>query len=98
VLEAAFTLFCEHGFSDVSMLEIATRAQVSKRDLYALFRNRQAVLADCIKERAQRLRSPLDEADHALVQWVAKLAPNVEVVLEGSQRQRKPSFCANTWD
>ena len=26
VLEAAFTLFCEHGFSDVSMLEIATRA------------------------------------------------------------------------
>ena len=49
VLEAAFTLFCEHGFSDVSMLEIATRAQVSKRDLYALFRNKQAVLADCIK-------------------------------------------------
>jgi hypothetical protein len=35
VLEAAFTLFCEHGFSDVSLLEIATRAQVSKRDLYA---------------------------------------------------------------
>jgi AraC-like DNA-binding protein len=36
VLEAAFTLFCEHGFSDVSMLEIATRAQVSKRDLYGV--------------------------------------------------------------
>jgi len=47
------------------MLEIATRAQVSKRDLYALFRNKQAVLADCIKERAQRLRGPLDEADQA---------------------------------
>src|SRR5260370_40408083 len=27
VLEAAFTLFCEHGFSDVNMLKIATRAQ-----------------------------------------------------------------------
>ena len=54
-LEAAFTLFCAHGFSDVSMLEIATRAQVSKRDLYALFRNKQAVLADCIKERTQRV-------------------------------------------
>ncbi len=65
VLEAAFNLFCEHGFSDVSMLEIATRAQVSKRDLYALFRNKQAVLADCIKERARRLRGPLDEADQA---------------------------------
>ena len=40
-------------------------AQVSKRDLYALFRNKQAVLADCIKERARRLRGPLDEADQA---------------------------------
>jgi Bacterial regulatory proteins, tetR family len=42
MLEAAFTSFCEHGFSDVSTLEIATRARVS-RDLYALFRNKQAV-------------------------------------------------------
>src|SRR6202047_5602335 len=65
VLEAAFTLFCEHGFSDVSMLEIATRAQVSKRDLYALFRNKQAVLADCIKERARRLRGRLGEGNRS---------------------------------
>jgi len=49
MLEAAFTSFCEHGFSDVSTLEIATRARVS-RDLYALFRNKQAVSADCIKD------------------------------------------------
>jgi AcrR family transcriptional regulator len=37
ILEAAFTLFREHGFSSTSMLDIATRARVSKRDLYALF-------------------------------------------------------------
>ena len=65
VLEAAFTLFCEGGFSDVRMLEIATRAQVSKRDLYALFRNKQAVLADCIKERARRLRGRLGEGNRS---------------------------------
>ena len=79
VLEAAFTLFCEHGFSDVSMLEIATRAQVSKRDLYALFRNKQAVLADCIKERARRLRGPLDEADQAPKNREALAATLVEI-------------------
>jgi len=79
VLEAAFTLFCEHRFSDVSMLEIATRAQVSKRDLYALFRNKQAVLADCIKERAQRLRGPLDEADQAPKNREALAATLVEI-------------------
>ena len=33
VLKAAFTLFREHGFSSTSMLDIVTRARVSKRDL-----------------------------------------------------------------
>jgi AcrR family transcriptional regulator len=60
VLKAASTLFRENGFSSTSMLEIATRARVSKRDLYALFNNKHAVLAACISERAQRMRRPLD--------------------------------------
>ena len=60
VLEAAFTLFRENGFSGTSMLDIVTRARVSKRDLYALFNNKHAVLAACISERAQRMRRPLD--------------------------------------
>lgn len=60
VLEAAFTLFRENGFSSTSMLDIVTRARVSKRDLYALFNNKHALLAACISERAQRMRRPLD--------------------------------------
>lgn len=60
ILEAAFTLFREHGFSSTSMLDIVTRARVSKRDLYALFTNKHAVLAAGISERAQRMRQPLD--------------------------------------
>jgi AcrR family transcriptional regulator len=62
VLKAAFSLFRQHGFSSTSMLEIVTRARVSKRDLYALFKNKHAVLAACIGERAQRMRRPLDTA------------------------------------
>ena len=60
VLEAAFTLFRENGFSSTSMLDIVTRARVSKRDLYAFFNNKHAVLAACISERAQQMRRPLD--------------------------------------
>ena len=60
VLKAAFTLFRENGFSSTTMLDIVTRARVSKRDLYALFNNKHAVLAACISERAQRMRRPLD--------------------------------------
>ncbi len=62
VLAAAFDLFREHGFSSTSMLDIVTRARVSKRDLYALFKNKHAVLAACIGERTQQMRLALDPA------------------------------------
>jgi AcrR family transcriptional regulator len=60
VLNAAFSLFREHGFSTTSMLDIVTEARISKRDLYALFRNKHKVLAACISERTERMRRPLD--------------------------------------
>src|SRR5246127_2049787 len=60
VLKAAFSLSVEQGFSSTSMLDIVTRARVSKRDLYALFNNKHAVLAAGISERTQRMRRPLD--------------------------------------
>ena len=62
VLKAAFAVFRKRGFSGASTLEIATRAQVSKRDLYALFGSKHAMLAACIKERAARMRQPLELA------------------------------------
>jgi len=60
VLKAAFSAFRERGFADTSMLEIVTRARVSKRDLYALYDSKHALLADCIGERARAMRRPLD--------------------------------------
>src|SRR5690349_11033141 len=62
VLAAAFAVFRKRGFSGATTLEIATRAQVSKRDLYALFGSKHAMLAACIRERASRMRQPLDLA------------------------------------
>jgi AcrR family transcriptional regulator len=59
LLQAAFAVFSEEGFADASTLEIATRAQVSKRDLYALFDSKQAMLVACITERSGRMRQPL---------------------------------------
>jgi AcrR family transcriptional regulator len=61
VLNAAFSLFRENGFSSTSMLDIVTEARISKRDLYALFRNKHEVLAACIGERTARMRRPLDK-------------------------------------
>jgi AcrR family transcriptional regulator len=60
ILEAAFTAFMQNGYAATSTLEIATRARVSKRELYALVGNKQAMLIACITERARRLEVPAD--------------------------------------
>ncbi|HMK71306.1 MAG TPA: TetR/AcrR family transcriptional regulator, partial [Xanthobacteraceae bacterium] len=62
VLAAAFSVFRKRGFSAASTLEIATRAQVSKRDLYALFGSKHAMLTACVRERASQMRQPLELA------------------------------------
>ena len=48
----------ELGYTQASTLKIATRAQVSKRELYALFGSKQAMLAACIADRAGRMQLP----------------------------------------
>ena len=60
ILGAALSAFMEAGYAQTSTLEIATRARVSKRELYALFGNKEAMLVACITERAQRLKAPAD--------------------------------------
>jgi AcrR family transcriptional regulator len=56
ILGAAFEAFAEEGYAGVSTLDIATRAKISKRDLYANFGSKHAVLVACIKSRADRMR------------------------------------------
>jgi AcrR family transcriptional regulator len=60
IIGAALSAFMEGGYAQTSTLEIATRARVSKRELYALFGNKEAMLVACITERAQRLKAPAD--------------------------------------
>jgi AcrR family transcriptional regulator len=60
ILDAAFSAFMEKGYADTSTLEIATRARMSKRELYALVGNKQDMLIACIGARAGRLRVPGD--------------------------------------
>jgi AcrR family transcriptional regulator len=60
ILDAAFEAFQEQGYAATSTLEIATRARVSKRELYALVGNKQKMLIAAIGERAKRLQAPAD--------------------------------------
>src|ERR1700752_3550487 len=60
ILGAEFKAFTEDGYAETSTLEIAKRAKISKRDLYANFSSKHAVLVACIKSRAERIRLPPD--------------------------------------
>jgi AcrR family transcriptional regulator len=73
ILGAALSAFMEGGFAQTSTLEIATRARVSKRELYALFGNKETMLVACITERAQRLKAPADLPELRDRETLAKL-------------------------
>jgi AcrR family transcriptional regulator len=68
ILGAAFDVLTEHGYAGASTLEIATRAKVSKRELYAEFGNKAGVLQALIATTAGRMQAPLalpEPADRA---------------------------------
>jgi AcrR family transcriptional regulator len=58
ILTAAMQTFTEHGFAAATTLQIATRAKVSKRELYALVGNKEQMLAACVAGRGRRMRLP----------------------------------------
>ncbi|KXU93980.1 TetR family transcriptional regulator [Caballeronia megalochromosomata] len=60
ILDSAFAAFMKTGYAATSTLEIATRARVSKRELYALVGNKKEMLIACISSRATRLQVPAD--------------------------------------
>jgi AcrR family transcriptional regulator len=74
IRQATFKVLMKRGYAGTSTLEIASRAKVSKRELYALFRDKQDILASCIAERAKEMRLPLDfPAVHDLESLVSVL-------------------------
>jgi AcrR family transcriptional regulator len=60
ILAAAFEAFMEPGYAATSTREIATRARVPKRELYALVGNKQKMLITAIGGHAKRLQAPAD--------------------------------------
>jgi AcrR family transcriptional regulator len=86
IQRAAFEAFTQKGYAATSTLEIAKRAKVSKRDLYANFGSKQEMLAACIRTRAARMRLapdfPIPNSRQALAFTLTAFATNL--VREGS--------------
>jgi AcrR family transcriptional regulator len=53
ILDASLEAFTEFSFEDATTGEIASRSRISKRDLYALFPNKQALLMGVVMREMQ---------------------------------------------
>jgi len=71
ILSAAFCAFMEHGYAKASTLDIATRAKVSKRELYSHFENKQALFAAGIARRTHAMQIPLEHPDITSLEGLA---------------------------
>src|SRR5215813_9802668 len=60
ILSSASRAFAENGYVGTGTREIAARARVSKRELYALFGDKRALLTACVMTRVERIRPPAD--------------------------------------
>ncbi len=60
ILHAASAVLRERGYAATSTNEIAARAKVSKRELYAEFGTKIGILEASIAARAERMRRPLE--------------------------------------
>lgn len=63
ILIAAFAVLMEQGYAGASTLEIATRAKVSKRELYAEFGSKRGILEALIASTSARIKIPLEPED-----------------------------------
>lgn len=59
ILAAAYEVLMEQGYAGANTLEIATRAKVSKRELYAEFGSKAGILEALIASTAARMQTPL---------------------------------------
>ena len=60
ILSSASRAFGENGYAGTGTREIAARARVSKRELYALFGDKRALLTACVMTRIERIRPPTE--------------------------------------
>lgn len=62
VLETAAHLFLEHGYSKISMRELASWLKITKPALYYYFQNKEQILVECYRAGIASIEGLLDNA------------------------------------
>ncbi|MDP4152234.1 MAG: TetR/AcrR family transcriptional regulator [Bacillota bacterium] len=62
IIKAAQKVFCDHGYNDASMDEIARNAQFTKRTLYQYFANKEELYFSVVIKGYEQLYTKISEA------------------------------------
>ncbi len=65
ILVAAYNVLMERGYAGTNTLEIARRAKVSKRELYAEFGSKSGILEELIAATSKLMQAPIASAEIA---------------------------------
>ena len=86
ILEATKELIAERGVSDISMIEIAERSQVSRATLYNHYRDKDAVLSALLDSEVGRLVEIASHGTPAECLENLSLAISTDAALAGIRR------------
>ncbi len=80
VLDLAYAKFAEHGFKKVTIDEIASELQISKKTVYKLFSSKEAILREVVMAKMNSLLEMFTRIQQMKVPVVEKIQAISEVV------------------
>ena len=91
IIDAADSLFRQHGFTGTTTSMIATAAAVSKRDLYAIFHNKNEIYYSVV-EKNQRLFLDLPRPEAEDLPMLTSLIKIFRLDMDDAAGQRRLDF------
>ncbi|HUI29650.1 MAG TPA: TetR/AcrR family transcriptional regulator [Candidatus Acidoferrales bacterium] len=87
IIAKAEEMFLEHGYSRVTMEEIASSLGMSKKTLYKFFPNKEAILRELVSQRQCEFTERIDEIwQQADIDFVGKLRKTLDFFAERTSR------------
>jgi AcrR family transcriptional regulator len=87
LLWAAVAAVDEHGYSNLTVAHIATRAKISRRTFYELFADRDACLLAALEDADRRLTAELRAAELAGLEWHERVRTGLWRILRFFDRE-----------
>lgn len=81
IINAARELFTKYGYKKVSMDEVASEANVTKKTIYSYFKDKDSMFKYFIDEELEKIKNSLEKIEHGHLSFVEIVASDIYHVL-----------------